>query len=119
MRSQISPATIQAAPDRQNYQNFLTYNFSLNEWSGLFHSFGAFAGLSVRDRAILVARGAAAEAAASLGSAVVSRVPVPAGPVRPRETFSVLIAAMPVAHVTLVARRRRCVTTIVAYFFNN
>lgn len=34
-------------------------------------------------------------------------------------TFSVLVAAMPVAHVTPVARRRRCVTTIVAYFFTN
>ena len=55
---------------------------------------------------------------ASLGCCLACRFP-PGRSVSPRETFSVLVAAMPVAHVTPVARRRRCVTTIVAYFFTN
>ncbi|CAD0198832.1 unnamed protein product [Chrysodeixis includens] len=99
MRSRISPARIQAALDRRNYQNFLTYNFSLNEWSGLFHSLGAFAA-GGEARSVPVWRGAepalAARRRLRAGS---SREPARSDSIA--RTFSVLVAAMPVAHVTL------------------
>lgn len=83
MRSQNSPARIQAASDRRNYQNFLTYNFSLNEWSGLFHSFGAFADLVFRGSAVLFTRGGCRcrQRRRQASARLLSRVPVPAGPV--------------------------------------